>query len=204
MSSKKGKRQKSIQERTCNLKRKTQETEINIKLNLDGSGDFQIETPFPFLSHMLELLSKHSLIDMKLSASGASVHHVTEDLALTLGDAIGKALQERKGIRRYGFAAIPMDDSLAKAIIDLGGRPYLKYFAYFSTPMIEDWPVELIAHFFESLSQTLKANIHFELTYGSNEHHKVEALFKSFAHALRQAIEMDPRETGIPSSKGVI
>ncbi|MHA1713158.1 MAG: imidazoleglycerol-phosphate dehydratase, partial [Candidatus Ranarchaeia archaeon] len=153
---------------------------------------------------MLDLFSKHSLIDISLNAEGDSVHHVTEDIAIVLGKTLDQALGERKGIRRFGYSVVPMDDSLAKATIDLGGRPYLKYLAYFTSPEIEGWPVELIPHFFESLAQTLRANIHFELSYGSNDHHKIEAIFKAIARAVREAVELDPRILGVPSSKGVI
>ena len=184
--------------------RKTSETMIKITVNLDGTGKHNIQTPTPFFSHMLELLSYHSLMDLDVSAQGLSVHHVVEDVGLTLGTTIDKALKQRAGIRRYGFAKIPMDETAAEVIVDLSGRPYFQYDASFSSLSIEDLPTELIKHFFESLTQTIKANIHLKLLYGENDHHRAEALFKALARALRQAVELDPRRKDIPSTKGTL
>ena len=193
--------------RSATTKRQTLETNIQIKVNLDGKGKYDIDTGIGFLNHMLELFSKHSLINLTVKATGdlwVDEHHTAEDIGLALGAALRKALGDKKGIQRYGFT-VPMDETLADVVIDLSGRPYLVWNAKFKREKIGDLPTELLEHFFKSLADGLSANIHVNLRYGSNEHHKAEAIFKAFARALRFAVSKDPRaKTMIPSTKGKI
>ncbi len=190
--------------RTEEVYRKTKETEVKVKVNLDGEGKATIATSVPFLDHMLTSLATHSLIDIEASVKGDLVHHMVEDLALGLGEALNKALGAREGITRFGNAAAPMDCSLAFAAVDLVKRPYFKIDLKLRGKKVEEMPCEDIVHFFESLTQTLQANIHIFVEYGSNDHHKAEAATKALALSLRQAATMDPRRKGVPSSKGVI
>lgn len=187
--------------------RKTSETAISIMLNLDGTGKFQINTGLKFFDHMLEQFSKHSLIDLYIKALGdleVDEHHTVEDTALILGSALRNALGEKRGIRRYGFL-LPMDDTLAEVAIDLGGRPYLVFNCDFKREKVGDLPTELVEHFFKSLSDELKANIHINVLYSKNEHHKIEAIFKAFAASMRVASEYDPRlNDSLPSTKGIL
>jgi len=191
--------------RTATINRKTSETDINIVINLDGSGNYKVDTGIGFLNHMLELFSKHSLIDIQLSAKGDlqfDEHHTVEDIGIVLGQAIAKALGDKKGIERYGFL-LPMDESLAQVALDLGGRNGFVWDVEFKREMINDMPTELFEHFFQSLADNLKANLHIILRYGKNDHHKAEAIFKCVARALRFAISKDPRNAELmPSTKG--
>jgi imidazoleglycerol-phosphate dehydratase len=184
--------------------RKTKETEVKVQVNLDGEGKVSVCSPVPFLNHMLTSLSTHSLIDITASINGDLVHHSVEDLAIGLGEALNKALGTREGITRFGSAAAPMDCSLAFAAVDLVKRPYFKIDLKLRGKKVEEMPTEDINHFFESLSTALHANVHIFVEYGNNDHHKVEAAIKAFALSLRQAISMDSRRKGVPSSKGVI
>ena len=190
--------------RLSEIKRVTQEVTIRVKLNIDGKGFFKIETGNKFLNHVLSTLAKHSLFDLEVNAAGDLKHHIAEDVALTLGEALDKALGDKKGIKRFASAYVTMDDSLARAVVDLGGRPY----SYLNMPLkskdIEELRVEDIIHFFESMSQASKSNVHLEILYGTNDHHKVEATAKALALALRKACSIDPRIKSIPSTKGVI
>ncbi len=190
--------------RTEEVYRKTKETEVKVKVNLDGEGKTNISTSVPFLDHMLTSLATHSLIDIEASVKGDLVHHMVEDLALGLGEALNKALGTREGITRFGNSAAPMDCSLAFAAVDLVKRPYFKIDLKLRGKKVEEMPCEDIVHFFESLTQTLQANVHIFVEYGSNDHHKAEAATKALALSLRQAATMDPRRKGVPSSKGVI
>jgi len=190
--------------RTEEVYRKTKETEVKVKVNLDGEGKANIQTPVPFLSHMLTSFATHSLIDIDASVQGDLAHHMVEDLALGLGEALNKALGTREGITRFGNAAAPMDCSLAFAAVDLVKRPYFKVDLKLRGKKVEEMATEDIMHFFESLTQSLQANIHVFVEYGSNDHHKAEAATKALALSLRQAVTMDPRRKGVPSSKGVI
>ena len=190
--------------RTEEVYRKTKETEVKVKVNLDGEGKTNISTSVPFLDHMLTSLATHSLIDIEASVKGDLVHHMVEDLALGLGEALNKALGTREGITRFGNAAAPMDCSLAFAAVDLVKRPYFKIDLKLRGKKVEEMPTEDIVHFFESLTQTLQANVHIFVEYGSNDHHKAEAATKALALSLRQAATMDPRRKGVPSCKGVI
>jgi imidazoleglycerol-phosphate dehydratase len=190
--------------RTEEVYRKTKETEVKVKVNLDGEGKAAVATGVPFLDHMLTSLATHSLIDISASVRGDLVHHMVEDLALGLGEALNKALGTREGITRFGNAAAPMDCSLAFAAVDLVKRPYFKIDLKLRGKKVEEMPTEDIVHFFESLTQSLQANVHLFIEYGSNDHHKAEAATKALALSLRQAATMDPRRKGVPSSKGVI
>ena len=190
--------------RTEEVYRKTKETEVKVCINLDGEGKVVVKTAVPFLDHMLTSLATHSLIDINVSVKGDLVHHCVEDLAISLGEALNKALDTREGIARFGNAAAPMDCSLAFAAVDLVKRPYFKIDLKLKGKKVEEMPTEDINHFFESLASALQANVHIFVEYGSNDHHKAEAAIKALALSLRQAIAMDPRRKGVPSSKGVI
>ena len=190
--------------RTEEVYRKTKETEVKVKVNLDGSGKVEVETGVPFLDHMVTSLATHSMIDINAKVTGDLRHHSVEDLAIGLGEALSKALGTREGIARFGYAAAPMDCSLAFATVDLVKRPYFKIDLKLRGKKIEGMPTEDINHFFESLATSLCANVHVYVQYGSNDHHKAEASVKALALALRQAVSMDPRRKGVPSSKGVI
>jgi len=190
--------------RVGEVSRRTSETDIHVKVNLDGTGIADVDTGVKFLDHMLKSLATHSLIDIKVQAVGDLTHHVLEDVAICLGEALLKALGDAKGIKRFGYAIVPMDCSLAFAAVDLSRRPYVKVDLKLRGKKIEDMPCENLIHFIESLSMALRANIHVWVQYGSNDHHKVEAAFKALALSLRQAVSIDPRRRGVPSSKGVI
>ena len=190
--------------RTGSIKRTTRETSITVTVKLDGSGAAEIETPIGFLNHMLRSLSFHSMINIQIKASGDLKHHISEDIALCLGIAIREALGKGKPVNRFGFATVPMDCSLSSCALDLGGRPYSVVSLELKGNIIEDMAVEDITHFFNSLSTSLAANIHINILYGSNDHHKAESAFKALALSLRQAVSLDTRRKGTPSDKGVI
>ena len=194
-----------VEMRIAKVKRKTKEVDITLELDVDGKGDVDVETGIKFLDHMLLTLAKHGLFDMKVKAEGDLVHHISEDVALVLGDALQKVVAEGKGIKRFGSAYVPMDESLARATVDLGGRPYSIRNLRLMQSQVEDMKTEDIEHFFDSLAQASKANMHITVIYGSNEHHKIEAAVKALALALRQALTAEPR-TGdqVPSAKGVL
>ena len=185
--------------------RKTKETDIKIGMDINGTGKYEIDTGIGFFNHMLELFSKHSLIDLRVEVKGdlnIDEHHTVEDIGIVLGQALKEALGDKKGIRRYGFL-LPMDESLAEVAIDLGGRPYLVWNVPFKRDQIGDMPTELFEDFFKDLSDNLCANIHVNLRYGRNDHHKAEAVFKAFAKALKFAVDKDPRAKDLlPSTKG--
>ena len=184
--------------------RKTKETEVNLKVNLDGEGKVEAKTGISFFDHMLTSLATHSLIDITAEVKGDLRHHSVEDLAIGLGEALNKALGNREGITRFGYAITPMDCSLAFAAVDLVKRPYSKVDLKLRGKKIEDMTTEDINHFFETLATSLCANIHIFVHYGSNDHHKAEAAIKALAVSLRQAVAFDHRRRGVPSSKGVI
>jgi imidazoleglycerol-phosphate dehydratase len=190
--------------RTSEVYRKTRETEVKAKVNLDGEGKTVVDTGISFLDHMITSLATHSLIDVTASVKGDLRHHAVEDLAIGLGEALNKALGNREGIARFGYAAAPMDCSLAFAAVDLVKRPYFKIDLKLRGKKIEDIATEDVNHFFESLATSLCANVHVFVQYGSNDHHKAEAAVKALALSLRQAVALDPRRKGVPSSKGVI
>ena len=193
--------------RKAKIARNTKETQIKLELNLDGSGKGVIDTGIGFFDHMLELLKKHALIDLTVKAKGdlkVDYHHTVEDVGLVFGQALDKALGDRKGLTRYGFASIPMDEALCETSLDLGGRPFLVMQCAMKHMMVKDFEVKLVEEFFRAVSVESRSNIHLRQIYGDEAHHICEGLFKSFARALRAAKAIDPKEKGIPSSKGVI
>ena len=193
--------------RKVTVKRETKETKISMSLNLDGSGKGTVETGIGFFNHMLELLKKHALIDLTVKATGdldVDYHHTVEDVGLVFGQALNEALGDRKGIVRYGFASIPMDEALCETSIDLGGRSFVVMVSGKKHMMVRDFEVKLIEEFFRAVSVEGRLNVHLREIYGDEAHHVCEGLFKSFARALRQAVAKDPREKGVPSSKGKI
>lgn len=191
--------------REAKVERKTSEVNISVWLSVDGRGRTNVETGNNFLNHLLVTLAKHSLFDLTVRAEGDLKHHVCEDVALTLGKALNQAVEKRKGIKRFGFAYVPMDDSLARAVVDLGGRPYINLNLRLKQAQIEDLKTEDIEHFFASFVQTSESNIHLEVLYGENDHHKVEAAIKALATALKEAVSCEPRREGeVPSAKGVL
>ncbi len=190
--------------RTATVERKTRETEISATVTLEATGVTRIRTRLGFLTHLLDLLGHHSLCDLEVSAEGDLLHHIVEDTALTVGEAIHRALGNREGICRFGWATVPLDDALASASVDLARRPYAVVDLKIERDILEDMPREDIYHFVRSLATALEATVHVVVHYGQNDHHKVEAGIKALALALRQAVALDPRRTGVPSSKGVI
>ncbi len=190
--------------RLSEISRKTRETEVLVKVNLDSEGKADVDSGIAFLDHLITSLATHSLIDITAKVKGDLRHHASEDLAICLGEAFKKALDDREGINRFGFAVVPMDCSLAIAAVDLAKRPYAKIDLKLRGKKIEDMQTEDIYHFVETLTSSLQANVHIWVQYGANDHHKAEAIFKALALSLRQAIAIDPRRKGVPSSKGVI
>jgi len=196
-----------MKQRTAALRRITRETQINVRINLDGSGSAQVNSGIPFLDHMLTLLARHSLIDLSLKASGdlaVDLHHTVEDIGLGLGSVLNKALGNRKGIRRYGFAYAPMDDALSRAVVDLGGRPFLVYETANKRRKILDFDLSLITELLQAFSIQARMNLHLAQLYGREPHHAYESMFKALALALRAAVAYDRKEKGVPSSKGLL
>ena len=194
--------------RTATIQRQTSETSIEVELNLDGTGLYEVSTGIGFLDHMLEQLSRHSLIDLKVKTVGdlhVDQHHTTEDTGIAIGEAVLKALGDKKGITRYGHAYAPMDETLTRCALDISGRPWLVFKADFGTPRLGEWDTELIEHWFHSFAQAAGITLHVENLYGSNNHHIVESCFKALARALRVAVEIDARKAdAIPSTKGML
>lgn len=196
-----------MKKRTATVARKTRETDIKVSVTIDGRGVSRVQTGIPFLNHMLELFSKHSLMDLTVKASGdleVDYHHTVEDLGLVLGDAIDQALGNRVGIVRYGWSYIPMDDALSRAVVDLGGRPYLVYEVANRTRKIRDFNLILIREFFQAFAVKARLNLHIAQLYGQEPHHAYEAIFKAVARAMGEACRKDSRIRGVPSSKGAI
>ena len=194
--------------RQASVERKTKETQIKATVNLDGSGKYTVATGIGFLDHMLEQLARHSLMDLTVEAKGdlhIDFHHTTEDVAICIGEAVGKALGERKGITRYGAATIPMDETLTEVAIDLSNRPYLIWKVAFTKPKLGEMDTELFKEWFQAFAQASGATLHVWNKYGDNNHHIVESCYKGLARALRQAAEIDPRKSdAVPSTKGVL
>ena len=190
------------------VERKTKETAISVSVDLDGSGRSQISTGIGFLDHMLDQLSRHSLMDLKVEAKGdlhIDFHHTTEDTGICIGEAVAKALGDRTGIRRWGEATVPMDETLTRVALDASNRPYLIWKVSFSKPKLGEMDTELFKEWFQAFAQNAGLTLHIENLYGENNHHIVESCFKGLARALRQAIEIDPRKSdAIPSTKGVL
>ena len=194
--------------REASVERNTKETEIKVKVRLDGAGVYRVQTGIGFLDHMLEQLSRHSLIDLEVMAKGdlhIDFHHTTEDTGIASGEAVAKALGDRRGITRYGAALIPMDETLTRVALDLSNRPYLIWKVALSKPKLGDMDTELFKEWFQAFAQAAGVTLHVENLYGENNHHIVESCFKGLARALREAIEIDPRKTdAVPSTKGVL
>lgn len=200
-----GRPQRRAATRRAVVSRKTAETAVDVSLDLDGTGRTRVATSMPFLDHMLTVMGKHGLFDLGVKASGdvdVDCHHTVEDLGIVLGQALKQALGDKAGIRRFGSAAVPMDETLARATVDLSGRPYLVYRVPLTARKIQSFDTELVEHFFEALSVHAGLTVHLEVPYGKNAHHMLEASFKAFGRALEQATRIDPRVAGVPSSKG--
>jgi len=193
--------------RTVSKSRKTAETAIELSINIDGTGVSAIDTGIPFFNHMLTLFAKHGLFDLTVKAVGdiaVDVHHTIEDTGIVIGECLREALGTKEGIRRYGCAYLPMDETLARVVVDLSNRPHLEFRAPAGTPSAPNMPFTLVEEFCRAVASNLRANIHIELLYGRDGHHIAEAIFKGLARALRVACERDPRVVGIPSTKDTL
>jgi imidazoleglycerol-phosphate dehydratase len=193
--------------RSFEIDRKTAETEIKLVLNLDGSGRSSLSTGLGFLDHMLTLFARHSLVDLEVFCKGdthVDGHHSAEDIGICLGQAIERSLGDKKGIYRYGHMSLPMDETLVQVAIDFSGRPYFVWNVTFPTPRVGEFDTELVEEFWHAVCVQAKMNLHVNLQYGRNSHHIAEAIFKALARAMRQAWAIDPREPGVPSTKGTL
>jgi len=192
--------------RTAHLKRDTLETQVEVELNLDGSGEARLETGVPFLEHMLDQVARHGLLDLSVKAKGdlhIDAHHTVEDIGITIGQAFDKALGDKKGICRYGHAYVPLDEALSRVVIDFSGRPGLEYRVSFARARIGDFDVDLFHEFFQGFINHAKVTLHIDCLRGDNAHHIAETVFKAFGRAVRMAVEADPRMAGMmPSTKG--
>ena len=195
------------QKRIVKIERITSETKIKLEFNIDGSGKVDVKTGIGFLDHMLELWAFHGLFNLKLTCKGdlgIDAHHTTEDIAIALGRALAEAVGEKKGIVRYGFSYLPMDEALLRVALDLSGRPEFVFSGEFIQTSIGSLDTQMIRHFFKSLAMSSRMTLHMSILYGINDHHKCEGLFKALGRALKQAVEIDPRRTGVASTKGVL
>jgi len=193
--------------RTATIERVTKETRIKLSLTLDGSGDAKICTSVPFLDHMLNLFARHGLFNLEVEACGdidIDFHHTVEDIGIVLGEAFKKSLGDKKGIRRYGQASVPMDETLASVAVDISGRPYLVYHVNLPKVKIGEFDVELAREFFQAFVNNCSLNLHINVMYGENVHHIIEASFKAFARAMDVATQIDPRVEGVMSTKGML
>lgn len=193
--------------RQATVDRKTNETRIRVAIDLDGSGNRNIDTGVKFFDHMLDGFARHGLFDLKVECQGdleVDCHHTIEDIGIVLGEAIGKAVGDKKGVSRYGHCLLPMDEALVLCAVDLGGRPYLVFDADFTGQKCGDMDTQMVREFFYAVSYSARMNIHLKKLYGQNDHHIMEAIFKAFARSLRFACEKDLRVTGVPSTKGVL
>lgn len=189
------------------IERNTKETQISLSLNIDGEGQSDIQTPVPFLNHMLDAIARHGHFDLTVNAAGdveIDDHHTTEDVGICLGQAIQGALGDKHGIKRYGNAFVPMDETLAQVVIDLSNRPHLEFRAEFPSQKVGTFDTELVHEFFWKLALEARMNLHVIVHYGSNTHHIIEAIFKAFTKALDEATQIDPRVKGVPSTKGML
>lgn len=193
-------------DRTATVNRETLETQIEVTINLDGAGKGQFETGVPFLEHMLDQVARHGMVDLSINAKGDTHiddHHTVEDIGITLGQAFAKALADKKGIRRYGHAYVPLDEALSRVVIDFSGRPGLEYDIDYPRSMIGEFDVDLLAEFFQGFVNHAQVTLHIDTIRGKNAHHIAETIFKAFGRAIRMAIEHDPRMAGVmPSTKG--
>lgn len=194
--------------RQASVERKTNETEVQVSVNLDGTGVYDVDTGIGFLDHMLEQMARHGLFDLTVKAKGdlhIDFHHTTEDVGIVIGEAVAKALGDRLGITRYGASYVPMDEALSRVTLDLSNRPYLIWKVRFSKPKLGEMDTELFREWFQAFAQAAGVTLHVESLYGENNHHIVESCFKALARALRQAVEIDPRKADqVPSTKGVL
>ena len=193
--------------RSAEVSRKTKETRITLRLDLDGRGGADVESPIGFLNHMLALLARHASLDLAVRAAGdtdVDPHHTVEDIGICLGQALAEALGPKEGIARFGCAAVPMDEALAQVSLDLSGRPFLVYQVEFPGERVGEFETELVRDFLQAFATHAKMTLHVRVPYGSNDHHIAEAVFKALARALRAAVSRDPRVTGTPSTKGVL
>ena len=195
------------QKRIAKIERITSETKIKLELNIDGSGKTDVKTGIGFLDHMLDLLAFHGLFNLKLTCKGdleIDAHHTTEDIAIAFGNALAEAVGKKKGIVRYGFSYLPMDEALLRVALDLSGRPEFVFSGEFVQASIGSLDSQMIRHFFKSLAMSSRMTLHMSILYGINDHHKCEGLFKAFGRALSQAVEIDLRRTGVASTKGIL
>ncbi|HUH91937.1 MAG TPA: imidazoleglycerol-phosphate dehydratase HisB [Casimicrobiaceae bacterium] len=193
--------------RRARMERRTKETTITVELNLDGSGRAKLATGIPFLDHMLDQVARHGMLDLAVQAEGdlhIDAHHTVEDVGITLGAALAKALGDKAGIARFGHAYVPLDEALSRAVIDLSGRPGLVYHVPFTRAMIGAFDVDLVHEFFQGFVNHAAATLHLDNLRGDNAHHQAETVFKAFARALRMALAPDPRAAGVPSTKGTL
>ena len=193
--------------RTACIQRDTRETQIEVEVDLDGSGCAELETGLPFLEHMLDQVARHGMLNLKIKAQGdlsVDAHHTVEDIGIVLGQAIQQALGDKKSIRRYGHAYVPLDEALSRVVIDFSGRPGLNYQVEYPRARIQDFDVDLVHEFFQGFTNHAMATLHVDGLRGNNAHHVAETVFKAFGRAVRMAVEQDPRETGTPSTKGVL
>ena len=193
--------------RRARVERRTKETTITVSVDLDGSGRSQLASGVPFLDHMLDQVARHGMLDLTVQAKGdlhIDAHHTVEDVGITLGQALAKALGDKAGIARYGHAYVPLDEALSRAVIDLSGRPGLTYHVPFTRPMIGAFDVDLVHEFFQGFVNHALATLHVDNLRGDNAHHQAETVFKAFARALRMAVAVDPRVAGVPSTKGTL
>ncbi len=192
--------------RTASVSRNTLETQIEVTVNLDGTGDRNLDTGLPFLEHMLDQVARHGLIDLTIKATGdleIDAHHTVEDIGITLGQAVSKAVGDKTGITRYGYAYVPLDEALSRVVIDFSGRPGLEYKVKFDRPKVGDFDVELFHEFFQGFANHALVTLHIDNLAGANCHHQIETIFKAFGRAMRMAVEMDPRMAKtMPSTKG--
>ncbi len=191
--------------RTAFVQRNTLETQVSVRVDLDGTGKSKLATGIGFLDHMLDQIARHGLIDLEISASGdlhIDAHHTVEDIGITLGQALGQAVGDKKGLRRYGHAYVPLDEALSRVVVDLSGRPGLVFEVNFTRPTIGEFDVDLVREFFQGLVNHAAVTLHIDSLRGDNSHHQAETVFKAFARALRVAVEPDPRASGVPSTKG--
>ena len=195
------------QKRIVKIERETKETKIKLELNLEGSGISDVKTGIGFLDHMLDLWTFHGLFNLKLTCKGdleIDTHHTTEDIAIALGSALDKTVGEKKGIVRYGFSYVPMDEALLRVALDLSGRPEFSFSGEFIQSSIGNLDTQMIRHFFKSLAMSSRMTLHMSILYGKNDHHKCEGLFKALGRALRQSVEIDQRRIGVASTKGML
>lgn len=189
------------------VERVTKETDIRVELNLDGTGSAELDTGLPFFDHMLEQIARHGLIDLNIRAKGdleIDAHHTVEDVGICIGEALHDAIGDKAGIMRYGYAYVPLDEALSRVVLDLSGRPGLEYHVSFPKDRVGDFDVDLFKEFFQAVCNHGRITLHIDALRGANNHHIIETVFKAFGRALRQAISIDPRQPGIPSTKGAL